>query len=115
MFSRPNLHVGRPSEDPRLAILQGPSAAFRSIISSSRSRTTLRADTSAASFCRPQWDRDTRLWVADVLAEDSRAFLKKYGKPEDFWQRVRPRPRAELLSTRPTKVRLPTSRPMPSR
>jgi hypothetical protein len=39
---------------------------------------------------RPEWDRATRLWVADVLAEDSRTFLEKYGKPADFWSVCHP-------------------------
>jgi hypothetical protein len=34
---------------------------------------------------RPQWNTETRKWVLDQLAEESRTFLSHYGKPADFW------------------------------
>jgi Sulfotransferase domain len=34
---------------------------------------------------RPQWKPETRSWVADLLRDDLRTFLVRYGKPADFW------------------------------
>lgn len=34
---------------------------------------------------RPKWDRRTRAWVIDQIADDTRAFLDYTGKPSDFW------------------------------
>lgn len=34
---------------------------------------------------RPVWDEATRRWAIEQIVEDSRSFLKFYGKPEDFW------------------------------
>jgi len=34
---------------------------------------------------RPHWQPDTREWVADLLRDDLRSFLVRYGKPADFW------------------------------
>ncbi|MAC34783.1 MAG: hypothetical protein CME38_14445 [Haliea sp.] len=31
------------------------------------------------------WERGTKKFVSDRLLENSREFLKRYGKPEDFW------------------------------
>jgi hypothetical protein len=33
----------------------------------------------------PEWDSDTRKWVIEQVAEDTRIFLDFYGKPADFW------------------------------
>jgi Sulfotransferase domain len=35
---------------------------------------------------RPQWKPEARQFVVDVLRDDSRQFLERYGKPRDFWQ-----------------------------
>lgn len=35
---------------------------------------------------RPEWDKDTLQWVIDMVAPDAIAFLKHYGKPEDYWK-----------------------------
>ncbi|MHC4218066.1 MAG: sulfotransferase family protein [Planctomycetota bacterium] len=35
---------------------------------------------------RPEWDDSTRQWAHEQLADESRAFLARYGKPADFWQ-----------------------------
>lgn len=35
---------------------------------------------------RPQWNKETREWVADILEADTRKFLQHYGKPETFWK-----------------------------
>ena len=34
---------------------------------------------------QPVWSDAGRRWVAEQLAEDTRAFLTRYGKPVDFW------------------------------
>lgn len=34
----------------------------------------------------PIWDKDTLHWVIDMVAPDATAFLKYYGKPEDYWK-----------------------------
>ena len=34
---------------------------------------------------RPEWDDESRRYVIERLADDNRAFLKRYGKPEDYW------------------------------
>lgn len=34
---------------------------------------------------RPEWDDATRRWVVDQLADSSQEFLKRYGKPADYW------------------------------
>jgi Sulfotransferase domain len=34
---------------------------------------------------RPQWDPGARRFVLDVLRDDTREFLDRYGKPRDFW------------------------------
>jgi hypothetical protein len=34
---------------------------------------------------RPTWRPETRAWVADLLRDDLRAFLARYGKPAGFW------------------------------
>jgi len=35
---------------------------------------------------RPQWQAQTREWVASILEKDTERFLEFYGKPKDFWQ-----------------------------
>ncbi len=35
---------------------------------------------------RPQWNQDTREWVAELLAADTRKFLEYTSKPIDFWK-----------------------------
>jgi hypothetical protein len=35
---------------------------------------------------RPQWSLEARRFVLDVLRDDSRRFLERYGKPRDFWK-----------------------------
>ena len=34
---------------------------------------------------RPQWAPETRQWAIEQLADESIAFLERYGKPPDFW------------------------------
>lgn len=34
---------------------------------------------------RPEWDDESRRWVLEQLADDNREFLRRYGKPDDFW------------------------------
>lgn len=34
---------------------------------------------------RPEWDESTRRFVIERLADDNRAFLQRYGKPDDYW------------------------------
>lgn len=34
---------------------------------------------------KPTWSLENREWVADILRDDLRAFLVRYGKPADFW------------------------------
>jgi hypothetical protein len=34
---------------------------------------------------RPEWNPETRAWVAQQLRDDLRKFLVQYGKPADFW------------------------------
>lgn len=38
----------------------------------------------------PLWDKDTLLWVIDRVAPDAQVFLKRYGKPENYWKLERP-------------------------
>ncbi|MCF6157340.1 MAG: hypothetical protein E3K32_01935 [wastewater metagenome] len=38
----------------------------------------------------PQWDKNTLQWVVDQVAPDAHAFLRCYGKPEDYWKLERP-------------------------
>ncbi len=35
--------------------------------------------------CRPVWNSESREWVGDLLRDDLRNFLVRYGKPADFW------------------------------
>lgn len=35
---------------------------------------------------RPEWNTDTRKWVADTLGQDTNKFLDFYGKPANFWK-----------------------------
>ena len=34
---------------------------------------------------RPEWNTETRKWVADTLSKDTNKFLDFYGKPDNFW------------------------------
>jgi len=34
---------------------------------------------------RPAWDEASRRWAIGRLADDNRAFLERYGKPDGFW------------------------------
>ncbi|MCB9846850.1 MAG: sulfotransferase [Phycisphaeraceae bacterium] len=34
---------------------------------------------------RPEYDDETRRWVIAQLAQDNREFLRRYGKPDDYW------------------------------
>ncbi len=38
---------------------------------------------------RPEWQPETRVWVADLLEQDTAKLLDYCGKPQDFW-RLRP-------------------------
>ncbi|MEM1355047.1 MAG: sulfotransferase [Planctomycetota bacterium] len=35
---------------------------------------------------KPTYDAQTYDWVCSILEQDSKTFLRRYGKPEDFWQ-----------------------------
>jgi hypothetical protein len=34
---------------------------------------------------KPHWSLENREWVSDILRDDLRTFLVRYGKPSDFW------------------------------
>lgn len=35
---------------------------------------------------KPDWQPETRAWVASILESDTLQFLEQYGKPQNFWQ-----------------------------
>ncbi|MHC4392592.1 MAG: hypothetical protein ACYTFT_05730 [Planctomycetota bacterium] len=51
-----------------------------------RLRPRLRPYVTQPIRSRPEWDPDTRAWVAERVEPDAAQFLTHYGKPADFWK-----------------------------
>jgi len=41
---------------------------------------------------RPTWDQKSRAWAIEQLNDESREFLRRYGKPVDYWDLEAPEP-----------------------
>lgn len=41
---------------------------------------------------RPMWSEEARAWALERIGEETRAFLRRHGKSEDFWPSVGGRP-----------------------
>lgn len=48
-------------------------------------RNSVRSVLKKPHLGRPEWDDESRTWAIAQLADDSREFLRRYGKPDDFW------------------------------
>jgi len=50
-----------------------------------RARSVLRLPFTRGLTPRPEWMPETLAWVEERIVDDNRQFLRRYGKPADFW------------------------------